>query len=94
MYRDVDTDVSDTVACGVCIMENVSLTWTISYDEYFYCLEGTCTIKTKDGDFVMEPGDGLWLPDGTELVYEAASPAKLVVAVYPGNWRERRAAET
>ena len=31
---------------------------------------------------------------GTELVYEAKDRCEVVVAVYPGNWRERRAAET
>lgn len=89
--RDVASDISTSFGAGVVVFENCSMEWTVLYDEYFYCLEGTLTIKTKNGDFVMRPGYGLWLPKGTWLVYEAKERAKAVFTIYPVDWRERQA---
>src|SRR5947199_1792432 len=63
--RDVAGDISTTMGAGVAVFENCSMEWTVLYDEYFYCLEGTLTIRTKQGPVVMRPGHGLLLPKGT-----------------------------
>jgi ethanolamine utilization protein EutQ len=89
--RDVAGDRSKTIGAGVAVFENCSMEWTVLYDEYFYCLEGTLTIRTKERSYVMQPGYGLWLPKGTWLVYEAKARAKAVFAIYPVDWRERQA---
>ncbi len=89
--RDVAGDISTTMGAGVAVFENCSMEWTVLYDEYFYCLEGTLTIGTKQGPVVMRPGDGLWLPKGTWVTYEAKERAKVVFAIYPVDWRERHA---
>jgi ethanolamine utilization protein EutQ (cupin superfamily) len=89
--RDVASDISATFGAGVVVFKNCSMEWTVLYDEYFYCLEGTLTIKTKEGNFVMRPGYGLWLPKGTWLIYETKEPAKVVFTIYPVDWRERQA---
>ena len=89
--RDVAGDISSTIGAGVTEFENCSVEWTVLYDEYFYCLEGSLTIKTKQGTFVMQPGYGLWLPKGTWLIYEAKERAKVVFSIYPVDWREQQA---
>jgi ethanolamine utilization protein EutQ len=89
--RDVASDISSSFGAGVAVFENCSMEWTVLYDEYFYCLEGSLIIRTKDAEFVMGPGYGLWLPKGTWLVYEAKARAKVVFTIYPVDWRERQA---
>jgi ethanolamine utilization protein EutQ len=89
--RDVAGDISKSFGAGVAVFEKCSMEWTVLYDEYFYCLEGSLTIKTKEGDFVLRPGYGLWLPKGTWLIYEAKERAKVVFTIYPCDWRERQA---
>jgi ethanolamine utilization protein EutQ len=90
--RDVTTGDSTTIGCSVVTFENCHMEWTVLYDEYIYCLEGSFTIKTKEGDFVLEPGDGIWLPDGTWMIYVADAKATAVVAVYPVDWKDRAGA--
>ncbi|HYB08213.1 MAG TPA: ethanolamine utilization protein EutQ [Alphaproteobacteria bacterium] len=87
--RDVGTDISRSLSAGVATFENCAMEWTVKYDEYFYCLEGTLTIETKKGDFILTPGTGIWLPEGTWLVYRAKERARVVFSVYPADWRER-----
>ena len=43
-------------------------------------------VKGAEREFVLEPGDGLWLPAHTWMIY-IAKQATCVVAVHPGNWR-------
>jgi ethanolamine utilization protein EutQ len=88
--RDVAGDLSKTLGAGVGIFERCSMEWTVLYDEYLYCLEGTLTIKTRNGALVMQAGHGLWLPAGTWVTYEAKERAKVVFAIYPVDWRERQ----
>jgi ethanolamine utilization protein EutQ len=90
--RDVSTAESTTMGCSVAILENCDMEWTVVYDEYMYCVDGTFTIETKEGDFVLEPGDGIWLPNGTWMIYHAKEKATAVVAVYPVDWKDRAGA--
>ena len=86
--RDVGTAESDTLACSVVTFENCHLEWTVLYDEYIYGLDGTLRLQTREGDFEIGPGDGIWLPKGTWMIYEAVEKATTLIAVYPANWRE------
>ncbi|MBT6116652.1 MAG: cupin domain-containing protein [Rhodospirillaceae bacterium] len=86
--RDVDRPLSKTMGCSVLTMKQASLPWTLRYDEYFYCLDGELSLHVGDKTYVMEPGDGIWIPDNTKLVYEAQDSAKVIVALYPVDWQD------
>ncbi len=87
--RDAHKYVSATMGCGVVEMQNLNMPWTVLYDEYFYVLKGSMTIQADGTDYVLEEGDGFWIPENTELVYIAGEEiCKMVVAVYPVNWQE------
>jgi ethanolamine utilization protein EutQ (cupin superfamily) len=88
--RDVTTEDSRTLGTGVMTLENCSAEWTVLYDEYLYCLEGTLTLKTKQGEFILDPGCSIWLPDKTWLIYEAKRRATVLFVVYPVDWRNRQ----
>ena len=85
--RDVDSSVSETMSCSVIEMENFELEWTVLYDEWIYVLDGVLTIELKDGSVDLNPGDSLWMPDGTWHFYHVKK-ARAIVTVYPANWRE------
>lgn len=85
--RDVHTDISKTMGCGVVEMKGIDLPWTVKYDEYFLCLTGSLTIRSGGKKYTMKPGDGIWLPRDTKLVYEAGPKTSLMFAIYPADWR-------
>jgi ethanolamine utilization protein EutQ len=87
--RDVDRPLSKTMGCSVLTMKQASLPWTVRYDEYFYCLDGELSLHVGDKTYVMEPGDGIWIPDNTKLVYEAKDSAEVIVALYPVDWQDK-----
>ena len=73
---------------GVSEFTNCKMPWTVKYDEYFYGISGTLTIRVGRKAYHIKPGDGLWLPANTKLVYEAKGKAVAVYMVYPVNWKQ------
>lgn len=90
LHRDVTPALSDTMVCGV-VVHLKRHAWTIRYDEYYYLLEGRLTIHVGRKRYAMRPGDAIWLPENTALIYDPRPTAKVVYAVYPIDWRERAA---
>ena len=91
--RDVDLDVSTSMMCGVSEFKDIRIPWTILYDEYFYGISGTLTIRVGRKAYHIKPGDGLWLPEGTKLVYEAKGKARVMFAVWPVDYKKRHGLE-
>jgi ethanolamine utilization protein EutQ (cupin superfamily) len=86
---DVGRDKSTTIGCGIAVFEDCVLDWTVTYEEYIYCLEGSLTLRTESERFILEPGSAAWLPKGTKLAYEATQKSTAVYTIYPVNWRNR-----
>ena len=63
-------------------MTNAKIPWTITYDEILYIVSGV--LRVHIGSKVLEagPGDSIWLPAGTELIYECES-CLMAYAIHP-----------
>ena len=51
------------------------------------------TIRVGRKAYHIKPGDGLWLPEGTKLVYEAKGKARVMFAVWPVDYKKRHGLE-
>lgn len=87
--RIVGPDVSGTMGAGVAIFDGCSIEWTILYDELIVVLEGKFRLRVRDEVYGLAPGDVIWLPENTPLVYEGTG-AKVFYALYPVDWRRTR----
>ena len=63
--------------------------WTIRYDEVLTVFEGELRLHANGEVHELGPRDAVWLPAGTELIYEAES-ALIHFAIHPSNWHENR----
>lgn len=70
-------------------LENARIPWTIRYDEVLTVFEGELRLHAGGAVYVLGPRDSIWLPSGTELLYEAES-ALIHFAIHPANWAESR----
>ncbi len=61
---------------------NAAIPWTITYDEVILVIEGSVTVSTDDGEFVLGPSDCVWLPAGTSLTYNSES-ALVFYVIHP-----------
>ena len=88
--RAIDASVSKHMGGGIEYLENVSIDWTVTYDEILFILEGPLTIVLEDGPHVCQQGDIVWLPAGTTLKYVAQGRAAYFYALYPVDWAARQ----
>jgi len=83
----VDEGISKTMGAGIDIFEEgCSYEWTVIYDELMFVLEGNFRLVVGDERFECEPGDILWIPNGTPSKYEADGHTVCFYVLYPVDW--------
>ena len=73
------------MAAGWCRFKKARIPWTIHYDEVLTVFEGSLNLHANGEIYNLETRDSIWLPAGTELIYEAES-ALVYYAAHPANW--------
>lgn len=92
--RVINTANSDHVGAGIEVLENVSITWTVTYDEVLFIHEGEMEIETNGERWSCSRGDIVWLPNGTTLAYDASKGrCAYFYALYPVDWAARQGIE-
>ncbi|BBQ03776.1 hypothetical protein BSFA1_89040 (plasmid) [Burkholderia sp. SFA1] len=93
LANTVGTGISKTMGCGYAYFDNVSIEWTVQYDEIVVVLEGRFLLRVADSLHVLLAGDSIWIPEGTHLRYEGVR-ATIFYAIAPVDWRQRTAVHT
>jgi ethanolamine utilization protein EutQ len=88
--RVVDASISREIGAGIEYLEDVTIDWTVTYDEVLFIMEGQLTVEFDGGSHLCEPGDIVWLPNGTRLKYIARGRAAYFYAVHPVDWAARQ----
>ena len=88
--RVINSSISEHMGGGVEYLENVTIDWTVTYDEILFILEGPLTVEFDNGTHVCGTGDIVWLPKGTHLKYISTSRAAYFYALYPVDWAARQ----
>lgn len=68
-------------------LSNARIPWTIRYDEVLTVFEGVLRLQANGETHELHARDCIWLPNGTEVVYEAES-ALIHFAIHPSNWHQ------
>jgi len=79
----VNVSFSEELGAGIGVFEDCSIPWHIKYDEVIYILDGQFTLRVGNKKFEAGPGDVLWVPRDTEIVYEARERVTFYYAVLP-----------
>jgi ethanolamine utilization protein EutQ len=75
-------NLGSELGTGFARMTGARIPWTITYDEVLTVIEGELTVHAGGRVHRLGPKDSMWLPAGTELVYEARD-ALVHYAVHP-----------
>ncbi|MDQ2067951.1 hypothetical protein Q9295_16375 [Xinfangfangia sp. CPCC 101601] len=73
---------------GVVYFRDSELPFTVWYDEILFChaCEDLFEVVVGDVTHRLEPGDTIWLPAGTELIYRSKGLATAFFAITPAGW--------
>lgn len=84
--RALSHEVSPNIGVGFARWEGAEVSWTVLYDEVVFVIEGCFELTANGETHKVYPGQMLWIPEGTELVY--GGHALFGYVVHPGNWKE------
>ncbi|WP_105131619.1 ethanolamine utilization protein EutQ [Burkholderia sp. BE12] len=84
--RALPDDVSPNLGIGFARWEGAKVSWTTLYEEVIFTIEGCLEVDTGGVTHRVSPGQVLWLPKYTTLVYSGF--ALFGYVVYPGNWKQ------
>jgi ethanolamine utilization protein EutQ len=91
--RIVGPDLSSTMGVGIASFDGCSIEWTVFYDEMIVVLEGLFRLRAGGETFEGKPGDVIWIPEKTAIVYQGER-AVVCYALYPVDWRQRHGLAT
>ena len=79
----VNSSYSGALGAGIGTFEDCSIEWTVSYDEVLFIMAGQFILRVGDDTWRAGPGDVLWIPKDTAVVYEAGEKVTFFYAVCP-----------
>ncbi|WP_160107250.1 ethanolamine utilization protein EutQ [Pseudomonas izuensis] len=83
--RALSNEISPNIGVGFARWEGAQVAWTVLYDEVIFVIEGCFELQVGVELYQVTPGQLLWIPEGTELVY--GGHALFGYVVHPGNWK-------
>lgn len=85
---DVITARDSNLAAGFMKYDHSQLPWHVTYDEIDFVLEGEFVLKVDDQVFHAGPGDVLYIPKDSQVVFSSPTTCTVFYAIYPANWEE------
>ncbi|OLL31818.1 ethanolamine utilization protein EutQ [Burkholderia sp. SRS-W-2-2016] len=84
--RAIADEVSPNLGIGFARWQGARVSWTTLYEEVIFTIEGSLEVEADGHTHHVKPGQVLWIPKSTSLVY--AGFALFGYVVYPGNWKQ------
>jgi ethanolamine utilization protein EutQ (cupin superfamily) len=91
MCREVFRDNSNAMGNGIIVYENARMPRIPGFDCYYRCLEGEFRMRTASDLYVLKPGDAVWMPNTSEMLWEIDEYTACAYALHPVDWEVRKA---
>lgn len=87
-YQELVSKEESKMSAGFLTIENSRFDWELTYEEIDYVIEGTLTVEIDGKTFTAYPGDVLFVPSGSKVVWGSPDKAKIFYTTYPANWAD------
>ncbi|CAG9260055.1 Ethanolamine utilization protein EutQ [Paraburkholderia unamae] len=84
--RALSDEISPNLGVGFARWEGAQVSWTTLYEEVIFAIEGCLEVTANGVLHRAKPGQVLWIPKCTALVYSGF--ALFGYVVYPGDWKK------
>jgi ethanolamine utilization protein EutQ len=84
--RAIPDEISPNLGVGFARWQGATVRWTTLYEEVIFTIEGCLAVEAEGIVHRVKPGQVLWIPKNTELIYSGF--ALFGYVVYPGNWKQ------
>lgn len=85
--KDVVTlEESPRLGCGILEIDHSAYPWTLTYDEFYYVIDGVLEILVDGRSIRGYAGDIMHLPKGTSIQFSSPETVRAVYFTYPADW--------
>lgn len=85
--KDVVTlEESPRLGCGILEIDHSSYPWELTYDEFYYVIDGVLEILIDGRCIAGRAGDILHLPKGSSIHFSSSETCRAVYFTYPADW--------
>ncbi len=87
-FQELVSKEESKMSAGFLIIENSEFEWELTYEEIDFVIEGTLTVEMDGKTYVAYPGDVLFVPSGSKVVWGSPDKARVFYTTYPANWAD------
>lgn len=87
-FQELINKEESKMSAGFLVIENSKFDWELTYEEIDYVIEGTLTVEINGKTYVAYPGDVLFVPSGSKVVWGSPDKARVFYTTYPANWAD------
>jgi len=87
-FQELVSKEESKMSAGFLVIENSKFNWELTYEEIDYVIEGTLTVEINGKTYTAYPGDVLFVPSGSKVVWGSPDKARVFYTTYPANWAE------
>lgn len=87
-FQELVSKEESKMGAGFLVIENSKFDWELTYEEIDYVIEGTLTVEINGKTYTAYPGDVLFVPSGSKVVWGSPDKARVFYTTYPANWAD------
>ncbi len=87
-FQELVSKKESKMSAGFLVIENSKFDWELTYEEIDYVIEGTLTVEINGKTYTAYPGDVLFVPSGSKVVWGSPDKARVFYTTYPANWAD------
>jgi ethanolamine utilization protein EutQ len=87
-FQELVSKKESKMSAGFLVIENSKFDWELTYEEIDYVIEGTLTVEINGKTYTAYPGDVLFVPSGSKVVWGSPDKAGVFYTTYPANWAD------
>ncbi|HDK7179349.1 DUF861 domain-containing protein [Clostridium botulinum] len=87
-FQELVSKEESKMSAGFLIIEDSKFDWELTYEEIDYVIEGTLTVEINGKTYTAYPGDVLFVPSGSKVVWGSPDKARVFYTTYPANWAD------
>lgn len=87
----VTLEESPRLGCGILEIDHSTYPWTLTYDEFYYVVDGILDIIVDGRHNLGYQGDIMHIPKGTSICFSSPETCRAVYYTYPADWENAEA---
>ncbi len=77
------------MAAGFMTWGQGSFPWTLDYDEIDFVIDGQLEVQMDNQLIIGNPGDVIYIPKGSNILFGSPSYAKVFYVAFPADWEAK-----